>query len=440
MKAVVFGGLGLLVAAVTYPAVGQEPAAQSSDIAWNDKIARKSLELKRVVTQIPASEPVGSTGFGIFCGQPEPIRLTRTGDMDPREYRQRFNAETVSAGYGDTVSDSLFENVKDAKPTLQVAAAITALNIKTCVIEPLGSGRSTATMTIEWQVLDPLERKIVFRGTTHSEAKVDKNPSVASEAAMGAAFSNAVRSLLAMPEFQQITTQVPAGQTAFDTPQNPPSVTWITSLPLSSTPIQNHLKEVQTHVVTVRVGGGHGSGFYIADGLLLTNHHVAAEGSFVKIHFLSGKEISGQVIASNARRDVALIKTDPVDLVGLPIRRELPEVGSHVFVIGSPLDQQLEGTVSSGIVSAIRVLEHDHNRYIQSDAGIQGGNSGGPMFDDNGNVVAMTVSAMEPAGAAVGLNFFIPIAEALDSLGIASQPATVAKVVTKASVKKKAAP
>ena len=128
--------------------------------------------------------------------------------------------------------------------------------------------------------------------------------------------------------------------------------------------------------MTVIVGGGHGSGLYIADGLLLTNHHVADRGATVKVRFSSGQEIYGTTIAANARRDVALIKTEPVGVAGIPIRTEDPAVGEDIFVLGSPLDIKLENTLSRGIISGFR--EEDGKRFVQSDVNTQHGNSGGP--------------------------------------------------------------
>ena len=101
-------------------------------------------------------------------------------------------------------------------------------------------------------------------------------------------------------------------------------------------------------------------------------------------------------------------------LGGLPLRPAEAPVGSPVFVIGSPLGEQNESTVSAGIVSAYRT--EGELRYIQSDVNVMGGNSGGPMFDEQGNVIAITVAGLFGEGS--GLNLFIPIAEALRALNI----------------------
>jgi S1-C subfamily serine protease len=200
-------------------------------------------------------------------------------------------------------------------------------------------------------------------------------------------------------------------------------------------PFQERLKQTQAQVVTIRTGMASGSGFYIADGLIMTNHHVAAKGTAVKVRFLSGKEIPGLSIASNAKRDVALIRTENVDAIGLPLHAETPEVGTQTYAIGSPTGQEFEGTVSAGIVSAVR--EFIHRRFIQSDVAVTHGSSGGPLLDGNGNVIGITDLNGDRNDNPTGLNLFIPIAEALQSVGVVVQPAEPAKA-TKVSAKKKA--
>jgi S1-C subfamily serine protease len=188
-------------------------------------------------------------------------------------------------------------------------------------------------------------------------------------------------------------------------------------------------------VVTVRTSSGSGSGFYIADGLLLTNHHVAGKGTNVKVRFLSGKEVPGVSIASNARRDVSLIRTENVDLIGLPLQVQEPEVGSQTYAIGSPKGQDFEGTVSAGIVSSMR--DYEKARWIQSDVAVTHGSSGGPLFDANGNVIGITDRNADKNDDPVNMNLFIPIAEALQSVGVVVQAPEPAKA-TKVGARKRA--
>jgi S1-C subfamily serine protease len=169
-------------------------------------------------------------------------------------------------------------------------------------------------------------------------------------------------------------------------------------------------------VVAVFAGGAMGSGFVVGDGYLITNHHVVGDATTVKVKWPDGLEFAGEVLRSDARRDVALIKTDTRGRPSLTVRTSPMQPGDTVFAIGTPLDPSLQNTVTRGVVSAMRTFEGF--AYIQSDVSINHGNSGGPLLDEKARVVGLTVSGYEPNGAPAGLNFFIPIRDALDFLAL----------------------
>jgi len=170
-------------------------------------------------------------------------------------------------------------------------------------------------------------------------------------------------------------------------------------------------------VVTIYAGDGHGSGFFISKkGYLLTNEHVVREANFVKVQLATGREILGDVIKVNSKRDVALIKVEESKVMALPIKNGELNIGNEVYAIGSPLAEDLKTSVSKGIISAYRV--RDNLKYIQSDVTILPGSSGGPLLDENGNVVGVSVSNIIFLGTPSGINFFIPIQDALFALNI----------------------
>lgn len=123
----------------------------------------------------------------------------------------------------------------------------------------------------------------------------------------------------------------------------------------------------------------------------------------------------GTVIKKNRSRDVALIKIDS-KITPLIIRQQLPSQADEVFAIGSPLNENLSGSITRGIVSAIRTIEG--KKWIQSDAAISPGNSGGPLVNSSGNVIGISTAGYMTAGSQVGLNLFIPIQAALESLDV----------------------
>ena len=174
-------------------------------------------------------------------------------------------------------------------------------------------------------------------------------------------------------------------------------------------------------VVTIRSGAGHGSGFIInEDGYILTNAHVVNEATNVAVILNNGLEILGEVIRTNEQRDVALVKVPLRIPSPLPIRHKQAENLEKVYVIGSPLKEELQSSVTSGIVSAYRNSSDPNSSYIQSDAAISPGNSGGPLLDQYGNVMGISVSKLT-GNSAEGINLFIPALNALDALKIIPQ-------------------
>jgi S1-C subfamily serine protease len=173
-------------------------------------------------------------------------------------------------------------------------------------------------------------------------------------------------------------------------------------------------------VVTIRIGQGHGSGFFIGNaGLVLTNAHVVGDANTVQVRLSSGVELEGRVVARDPFRDVALIDTG-IRFSSPPyLNTALPDIATDVYAIGSPIKESLESTVTKGIVSALRSDPASGKRFIQADVAISPGSSGGPLFSAEGHIVG--ISAEKYAGAE-GLGLFIPIAEALAALGITLAP------------------
>jgi S1-C subfamily serine protease/AAA+ superfamily predicted ATPase len=198
----------------------------------------------------------------------------------------------------------------------------------------------------------------------------------------------------------------------------------IRALPRSVSPVSEGTSALQAAVVTIRVGGGNGSGFFISsDGYLLTNCHVVTDSKFVTIELTTGRQMPGEVLRSHKARDVALVKVNEPAMEALPLQLNLPDVAAEVYAVGAP--QGLSTTISKGIVSAYRtdkdLFGTDHDlKLLQSDTAIHGGSSGGALVDRFGNVVAISVGGQHDSAKKLGtsLNFFIPIADALKFLAI----------------------
>lgn len=162
-----------------------------------------------------------------------------------------------------------------------------------------------------------------------------------------------------------------------------------------------------------------GSGFIIsADGYVVTNNHVISAGrpgatvDAITVTLTDRREFKAKLIGRDPRSDLALLK---IEGASLPFVRfgdsTAARVGDWVVAIGNPFG--LGSTVTAGIVSAVhRVTGGDASRFIQTDASINQGNSGGPMFDLNGNVIGINSQILSPSGGNVGIGFAIPAEEA----------------------------
>jgi S1-C subfamily serine protease len=220
-------------------------------------------------------------------------------------------------------------------------------------------------------------------------------------------FAENVRQLAADPAFRRIVLDPVRSASA--APEGPLVVAYRTGgKPLT-------LKDAADGAVTVFAGEGMGSGVLIsADGYILTNHHVASAGK-VRVRWPDHSESVGQVVRSDSRRDVALIKVDAPKGRPLAVRHGPVDLGETVYAIGTPLDQNLQNTVTRGVVSGLRTLEGES--FIQSDTPVTHGNSGGPLLDAKGAVVGLSDLGADPALGS-SINFFIPIDEALKVLAL----------------------
>jgi serine protease Do len=165
--------------------------------------------------------------------------------------------------------------------------------------------------------------------------------------------------------------------------------------------------------------GGTGSGFIVTpDGYIMTNAHVVRGASEVTVKTTDRREYSAKVIGIDDRTDVAVIKIEAKNLPTVKIGDpDLLRPGQWVIAIGSPFD--MENSVTAGIVSATsRTLPGDpYVPFIQTDVAVNPGNSGGPLFNMNGEVVGINSQIYSQTGGYMGLSFAIPINVANDVRG-----------------------
>ncbi len=159
---------------------------------------------------------------------------------------------------------------------------------------------------------------------------------------------------------------------------------------------------------------GTGSGFFItADGFIVTNNHVVENAEEIKVKLSDGRELNARLIGRDEGSDLAVIKVDgdAFPFVSFEEASE-PRVGDWVIAVGNPFG--LGGTATAGIVSAKSrdIDPGGFNEYLQIDAAINRGNSGGPTFDIYGRVIGVNTAIFSPSGGSVGIGFAIPASTA----------------------------
>ncbi|MBH5367746.1 Do family serine endopeptidase [Bradyrhizobium glycinis] len=159
---------------------------------------------------------------------------------------------------------------------------------------------------------------------------------------------------------------------------------------------------------------GEGSGFFIsADGYAVTNNHVVDHAESVQVTMDDGTTYTAKVVGTDPKTDLALIKVDgKKDFPFVKFSDQKPRIGDWVVAVGNPFG--LGGTVTAGIVSASGrdIGNGPYDDFIQIDAPINKGNSGGPAFDMNGNVIGVNTAIFSPSGGSVGIGFDIPASTA----------------------------
>ncbi|MDR3475168.1 MAG: Do family serine endopeptidase [Devosia sp.] len=153
-----------------------------------------------------------------------------------------------------------------------------------------------------------------------------------------------------------------------------------------------------------------GSGFAIsADGYFVTNNHVVQDSTKVTVQFANGDEKPAKVVGTDEKTDLAVIKVDGLtDQPFVKLADTAPRVGDWVMAVGNPFG--LGGTVTAGIVSALNrdIGGTSDDAYMQIDAAVNSGNSGGPDFNLKGEVVGVNTAIFSPNGGSVGIAFAIP--------------------------------
>ncbi|MDZ7587867.1 MAG: Do family serine endopeptidase [Parasphingorhabdus sp.] len=244
---------------------------------------------------------------------------------------------------------------------------------------------------------------LVVGGQAGAQTAVNERPIAAAAPRAGAPMS-----------FADLTEQLQPAVVNISTTQK----VKVSGSPFAGTPFEQFFGNQGGGQPTTREAQSLGSGFIIsADGYIVTNNHVVAPGDrnatiqSITVIMPDRTEYDAKLVGRDAASDIAVLKISapkPLPFVRFGDSSK-SRVGDWIIAIGNPFG--LGGTVTSGIISAIHRNTGQggaYDRYLQTDASINRGNSGGPMFDLNGNVVGINNAIISPTGGSVGIGFAIP--------------------------------
>lgn len=420
-----------LLAACQSVQVEVPPVEQKARVEIDNPESLAAIQFDRVGIKIRRGTIIGSY-------EPSILGLSGCLNIDHNIFWNQGRVLSRNVEFGDiffhSMRDANFNVIGDPdqmfagnadrrrRPEFLVGGQLEEIRLNVCEEMDMWTGGSRGTqrgkgsVKIRWQVFSQFERKVVYETETEGSANVTNGMAGGEIVIVQDAFASAVDNLAAEQAFVDILTNYQ------------PNVEQVkgldaTTLVLKRTPVHQKgitetIDSTRLAVVTIDTGTGHGSGFFITPRYILTNYHVVGEAKFIRVQLLTGRQLVGEVIRRLPGRDIALVQVEPTAVSPIPIRETPVKITEEVFAVGSPLDKALSGTVTKGIVSKFLVNARGQED-IQADVDIQGGNSGGPLFDKNGNIVGVSYAGIGPPGKfSAGVNFFIPINDALHRLKI----------------------
>lgn len=405
-----------LAGTLATPGIAQTAASapEVSAFASPPTAATPRFEFARIKSTVAVGDKVGYASAGMFCMGHREVRATaRLEEINTAQAALAFKAELAAQGMTLPAADvSAFDSpTPKAEPDYRIGGVLQSVAIDEC-----NSGadhKGSISVTVKWEVFAPKLQKVVFTKVTSGSFSSDSFEKITGSAFESRAYNVALRQLMTDPGFKALRpVEGPDVATTTETTGATPAALHLKSAPALAGGSQANAANLRQAVATILRDNVSGSAFFVADGYLLTNHHVVGTAHYVKVKLASGRVLVGEVVRDDARRDVALIKTEPAGSV-LPLHVSMgdPPVGVDVFAIGSPLGQELAGTFTRGVMSGTR--EVNGLEYLQSDVAINPGNSGGPLLDGASTVIGMAVLKIDKAA---GLSFFIPIREAANAL------------------------
>lgn len=365
------------------------------------------LQFEKLLIEFNNGQQIGEATLG---NRKEPIRWDQSGVSGGTvEFNNIADKELKDFGYRIYTASKLFSDDQNVEPKLILAGTLSSISYNTSLhfLESKGSCK----MAIEWQLYSRVKNKVVFKYNTEGYFyKRNSN----SETIIKECFRDAMDNLLNSDTFSQVVIK----QEHFGNESSPKNSQVVSIKRIQPQKFNSRVDLVQALIkscVTVKCDNGFGSGFFVTnDGLIITNSHVVNQSKTISVVMENGIDMPAELIYEDQDFDLAIIRVKgrgfkPVSMGNSDDAR----VGIEVTAIGTPRLEELNQTVTKGILSGKRIF--DGRSFLQTDATINGGNSGGPLFNEAGEVIGINTYKIR---GAEGLNLSIPINVAIDRLNI----------------------
>ncbi|PUA30009.1 MAG: hypothetical protein B0W54_05615 [Cellvibrio sp. 79] len=386
-------------------------------IYYSNSSPHRLIDFNSIKLALPDSEHINVRIGRITCGDPIDLYWQK-GIVDFIHPDIIRGSITTFSKFGYAVRNGIKGGASAA--SLNLEAEIIDVKMNKCPSEKSRDITQNATyLKIRWNLYDPLAKKLLYSTETMgshdalSARAVRNGEAISFDAALALATNN----LLADPEFAKVI--VPIDMTTLVEKFDEKLMIHI-KYGSGGSSFKESADKLMRNAVIVKTRDGFGSGVVINnDGYVLTNAHVV--GDETRFHVLIGDNTLGAVLVrKESIRDVALIKISDnySKIEGVDVAKSQSNVGDEIYIIGSPLSLQHSQTTTKGIVSAYRDMQG--LRYLQTDANVNHGSSGGPVFNEHGELIALTVAGLlTKDGAGLGINYLIPISDVFRFLNIA---------------------
>jgi serine protease Do len=387
-------------------------------IKYSSSMAHRQISFMNIKLVLPDSDTENVRIGRVTCGAPIDL-YWKKGIVDLLKPETIESSIATFANFGYSVRNAI--KGAESPSSLSLTAEIVDFKINLCPSKQSKDISQNATfIKIKWTLLEPLSDKVLFAAETSGShdalsARAIKN---GENISFSSALAQATNNLLADPNFVGALAPVDL-QTMAKTFDKKLAIK--IQYGNGKSTFKESTKRLMKNTVIVKTKEGFGSGVVInRSGYVLTNSHVIGKEKTFKV-LVDGESVDAELIRNEVVRDVALIRMVGgfSALSGVEVSHDMPSIGDEIYIIGAPLSLENSQTTTKGIISAFRKM---HGlKYFQTDAAVNHGSSGGPVFNEKGELIALTVAGLLTRdGAGLGINYLIPVDDVFRYLNIGS--------------------